>query len=261
MTIRTPSLHPSDLLGHVRHGNGPIPVLVLHDWLGDHTGYDALLPYLDAQRFCHVFADLRGYGLSREQAPTCRVQDIAADCLALADHLGWSRFHVMGHSMTGMVTQRLAADAPARIISAIALCPVSAAGNRLPPDARAFFASTTTDDAALARLLRFVSGGMSADWVAAKVQQNRASVAPAAREGYLQMLVNTDFVAEVQGIATPFLVIVGDRDPGLDADAMARTFLAWHPQATLAVMQGCGHYPMAQQPAHLAALMATFLSR
>lgn len=261
MNAITSSFQPTGLLGHARHGNGPVPVLVLHDWLGDHTSYDALLPCLDTQRFCYVFADLRGYGLSKEQAPACRVQDIAADCLVLADHLGWEGFHVVGHSMAGMVTQRLAADAPARIISAIALCPVSAAGNRLPPDALAFFASTTTDDAALARLFSFVSGGMPADWVTEKVRQNRANVAPAARDGYLRMLVNTDFVADVHGVATPFLVIVGDHDPGLDADAMARTFLAWHPQATLAVMQGCGHYPMAQQPARLAALIEEFLSR
>ncbi|MGU7780708.1 alpha/beta fold hydrolase [Burkholderia sp. PU8-34] len=55
---------------------------------------------------------------------------LAADCLVLADRLGWQRFHVIGHSMNGMVTQRVAANAPSRIKSAIAVYPVSAAGDR-----------------------------------------------------------------------------------------------------------------------------------
>src|SRR6218665_3910074 len=38
-------------LGHVRHGHGPIHVLVLHDWLGDHSSYDALMPCLDGDAF------------------------------------------------------------------------------------------------------------------------------------------------------------------------------------------------------------------
>jgi len=35
----------------------------------------------------------------------------------------------------------------------------------------------------------------------------------------------------VRGLDTRFLVIVGDKDPGLDAAAMQATFLAWHPNA------------------------------
>ena len=40
-------------LGYARHGHGPVPVLVLHDWLGDHANYEALLPWLDGQAFTH----------------------------------------------------------------------------------------------------------------------------------------------------------------------------------------------------------------
>ena len=144
---------------------------------------------LDGDAFTYVFADLRGYGLSIELTGACTVEEIAADCLALADRLGWQRFHVVGHSMTGMITQRLAADAPSRVISAIAVCPISAAGNRLGPEALAFFASTADDDEALRRLFQFVSGGLSDAWARAKVRHNRATVAPACRGKYLDMLV------------------------------------------------------------------------
>ncbi|KAF1029799.1 MAG: Dihydrolipoyllysine-residue acetyltransferase component of acetoin cleaving system [Pseudomonas sp.] len=246
-------------LGHTRYGNGPVHVLVLHDWLGDHSSYDALMPCLDGHAFTYVFADLRGYGQSISLAGEYTVQEIAADCLNLADQLGWARFHVVGHSMTGMITQRLAADAPARIASAIAVCPVSAAGNRLPPEALAFFMSTLEDDDALQRLFKFVTGGLSDAWVARKVWQNRNRVAPACRAKYLDMLATANFVDEVQGLETPYLVVIGDKDPGLDAPAMERTFLAWHRDAQLQVMPNCGHYPMQECPPYFASVMEAFL--
>lgn len=248
-------------LGHVRLGNGPIPVLVLHDWLGDHDNYAALMPWLDAQAFSYVFADLRGYSHSMTLQGEYTVAEVAADCLRLADALGWTRFHVIGHSMTGMITQRLATDAPSRIASAIAVCTVSAAGNRLAPEAHAFFVSTIDEDAALARLFAFVTAGLCETWVRHKVRQNRERVAPGCRAGYLQMLTTADFVDEVRGLQTPMLVLVGDRDPGLDAAAMQHSFLAWHPHAQLQVIDGCGHYPMQECPLRFATLIEGFLKR
>lgn len=249
----------ASLLGYVRHGQGPARVLVLHDWLGDHGNYDAMTPYLDSGAYTYVFADLRGYGLSRHLTGAYTVTEIAHDCLALADHLGWQRFSVIGHSMTGMVTQRLAADASQRIQCAIAVCPVSAAGNRLAPEALAFFASTTDDDEAFCRLIKFVTGGLGDGWARAKLRRHRASVAPACRLPYLDMLVNTDFVDEVRGLATPYLVVVGDKDPGLDEAAIAQTFLAWHPNARLQVLPNCGHYPMQECPPYFVTLIENFL--
>ena len=50
------------------------------------------------------------------------------DTAALANHLGWKKFHLAGFSMTGMVVERLAVDVPERIKSVVAVGPVSAAG-------------------------------------------------------------------------------------------------------------------------------------
>lgn len=102
------------IIDYTQHGSGRECVLVLHDWNGDHTTYDPMLPYLDGFTFTYIFADLRGYGKSRYIAGEYTVAEISKDCLGLADALGWGRFHVIGHSMTGMATQRIAADAPAR---------------------------------------------------------------------------------------------------------------------------------------------------
>ncbi|CAI5505724.1 unnamed protein product, partial [Closterium sp. Naga37s-1] len=64
---------------------------------------------------------------------------MAADALFLADHLGWTRFHLVGHSMGGMIACKVAAAASHRIIS-LALISVSGGGFDLLPrlDSRVF---------------------------------------------------------------------------------------------------------------------------
>lgn len=248
------------ILGHDRHGHGPRRVLVLHDWLGDCTGWDAVRPWLDGEAFTYVFADLRGYGRSRHLAGEYHVAEISADVLRLADRLGWQRFHLVGHSMTGMAAQRIAADAPARVASAVAVCPATAAGLGLDEAAQAFFARAMHDDEAFGRLVRFVTGGrLSEGWVRAKLRQHRTTVAPECRTGYLRMLVGTRFVDDVRGGTTPWLVLVGDRDPGIDEAAMRRSFLTWYADATLSVLADCGHYPMQERPPAFAAIVEAFL--
>lgn len=56
--------------------------------------------------------DNRGTGGSSDpplcKAPTWTCDDFADDAAALVNHLGWSRYHVVGVSMGGMISQRLA---------------------------------------------------------------------------------------------------------------------------------------------------------
>lgn len=248
-------------IGYTLHGTGAEHVLVMHDWNGDHTTYDAMIPYLDAATFTYAFVDLRGYGKSRDVAGEYTVREIANDCMEVVDHLGWQRFHLIGHSMTGMATQRIAADAPSRVKSAIAVCPMSAAGSQIDDATFGFFASTTENDDAFRRLIKFVTGRLSDRWAEVKLRQNRATVSPGCRLGYLTMFTKTNFVADVKGLATPYLIVVGENDPGLDEAAMKQTFLAWHPNAELLAIPNCGHYPMQECPPYFATAIENFLRR
>jgi pimeloyl-ACP methyl ester carboxylesterase len=241
------------------HGQGPEGVLVMHDWNGDHTNYDPVLPYLDGTAFTYAFVDLRGYGGSQHLEGDCTMREIAGDALGVADALGWKRFHVLGHSMTGMAVERLVADATDRVKSAIAVCPLSAAGSPIDDATFAFFASTSTDDERFCTLLRYMSGGLSAPWERAKLVQYRRTVNPACRLGYLTTFARTSFVDDVRGIATPLLVVIGEHDRGLDREAMTKTFLAWHPNAELELVPNCGHYPMQECPPYFATRVERFL--
>src|SRR5262245_57598382 len=110
-------------LAHALHGRGPSRVVMLHDWLGDRHNWDPVVPYLDEQRFTYVLVDLRGYGESRAIAGDYTVDEAVGDVVALTSLLGWERFAAVGHSMSGLIVQALAAAAPARVSRLVAVTP------------------------------------------------------------------------------------------------------------------------------------------
>jgi pimeloyl-ACP methyl ester carboxylesterase len=128
-------------LGFTSYGTGPIRVLVLHDWFCDHSSWDAALPYLTPERFTYVFADPRGYGASQTIEGNYTLDEAAEDAVALVDKLGWPRFSLIGHSMSGLIVQRVAQLVPDRIARIVAITPVEPTGMGLYQAAVDFFRS------------------------------------------------------------------------------------------------------------------------
>ena len=110
---------------HYIHGDEPNHVVVLHDWSEDHTNYDPSLHYLDGVAFTYAFMDARGYGGSKFMAAEFIAEEMSGDAIGLADKLGWDKFHIMGHSMAGMVVQLVATKIPDRVKSVVAVTPAS----------------------------------------------------------------------------------------------------------------------------------------
>ena len=248
-------------IGHKIKGNGTEQVIVMHDWQGDHRNYDGVLPYLDTDSFTYVFMDLRGYGWSREIMGEHTAAEAANDAIGLADHLDFDRFHVVGHSMTGMVVQRIAVDAGSRIKSVVASNPVPACGIAMPSENLAFFESSITDDDAFKTLLMdIVSPELSSTWQNYKLHICRDSADFATRSNYLRMFTSTDFSAEVGGIKTPILVLGGEYDhESLSETALNETFGRWYPNATIKICANAGHYLMEEMPIYFVSLIEAFM--
>lgn len=103
-----------------RSGEGP-PVLFLNGSGSTLEGSGPLLtPF--AERFDLLAHDQRCTGRTTitDEAPT--MADYAADAAALADHVGWDTFRVVGVSFGGMVAQELAVTWPERIERLALLC-------------------------------------------------------------------------------------------------------------------------------------------
>ena len=247
--------------GHKLVGNGLEKVLVMHNWMATHRSYQPVWPILDEQRFTYAFMDHRGYGLSRDLVGDYTAQEAANDGLRLADELGWRRFHVVGHSMSGMVAQRLAADAPARLKSLIAVTPVPASGVRLDPDGFAMFSSALTNDGHWKEIANMITGNRLSDrWHESGLREFREHVDPRAAAGFLRMWSGTDFHNEVMDSSVPVLAVVGRHDfAAFNGAAVSATLGAWFTQFTMEEFDGSGHHPMAEEPVRFATVVERFI--
>ncbi len=86
-------------------------------------------PMLDALRvhFDVLAHDQRGLGATSIPDGPYTMAEYAADAAALAEHVGWDRYRVVGVSFGGMVAQELAVTWPERI-ERLALCVTSSGG-------------------------------------------------------------------------------------------------------------------------------------
>jgi pimeloyl-ACP methyl ester carboxylesterase len=107
-------------LSYDLRGDGPWVVLI--QGVGAPGG--AWGPQVDAlaDRYRCVWFDHRGIGASGPAPARFTIADLVDDTVALLDHLGVDRAHVVGHSMGGAVAHQLALDHRARVASLALLC-------------------------------------------------------------------------------------------------------------------------------------------
>jgi len=105
------------------HGAGERPLVLVHGFTGFRQDFapvlDALLPH--AGRI--VTLDLRGHGASTNTGDEASytLDALASDLLAALDALEIAACDLLGHSMGGMLVQRVALAAPARVASLVLL--------------------------------------------------------------------------------------------------------------------------------------------
>jgi pimeloyl-ACP methyl ester carboxylesterase len=235
----------------------------MHSWTGDSTSYNSMLPYLNTDDYTYVFVDLRGYGGSKEMQGDYSVEEASSDAIKLMDSLGWDEFHLIGHSMSGMIVQKIAVDNPSRVKSIIAITPVPACGTPGPKEVVDYFASMAMDnDEAAMEFVNLLTGNRYTNVFAKKmITDIRQYSTSQGRLGYMNMFFHTDFSESVKGLQTPILVLFGEYDSGiLDEALMRNTFLKWYPHAHLECCKGSGHYPMIETPIALVNSIEKFLS-
>ena len=251
------------ILGHELYGKGAHGVIVMHDFYGCRDTWLHARTYFDTSHFSYAFAEVRGYGESRNMAGAYTPREAAADILRLADNLGWERFHVVGHSMSGMLAQRVVLDGGTRVRSAILNTPVAPSGLGFSPEGFALIGASIDDDTSMAQAIGALTGNrLGPEWAAFKIRQNRGSRNRDAQRAYLQNLAEQGFLDEIRGNPTPMLVIAGEYDmEPFTPTTLRRTFLDWYPYAEVAECRNAGHYPQQEAPVFVASLMNDFLRR
>jgi pimeloyl-ACP methyl ester carboxylesterase len=249
-------------LGHELFGSGPLRVVVLNDWLCDTSTWDGARVYLDGARFTYAFADLRGYGKSRETGGRYTVEEGATDVLALADLLGWRRFAIVGHSMSTLIAFHLGQHHAERIARVVALTPPPPAGLDVDQATlTALRALSLADDATRAATLTALSGGrLSPGWVAYKAARWRESSSPTAVAGYVAMFARDGVPDRAARIRVPLLAITGEQDaPPMRQEAVTSNLSPLCDELTVVPLADSGHYPMQELPPLTVALSERFL--
>lgn len=200
------------------------PVLLIHGFASNHavnwlnTLWVKTLTH-DGRRVIAI--DNRGHGASdRPLEPAAySTAEMAADALALLDHLGVGRADVMGYSMGARISAFLALGRPERVRSVVlgGLGWHLVEGVGLPASIAEALEARSLDDVSdpMGRMFRAFAEQTRSDLaaLAACIRGSRQSLKPEA----------------VARIAMPMLVCVGDRDP-IAGDPMRLAALA--PNAT-----------------------------
>lgn len=270
---------PGGTLAYDVTGEGPLVVLA-HGMGDSRHSHRFTAPALAAAGYRVARLDLRGCGDSSLGWSGYSRTDIAGDLVALVRHLtggSGERAVLVGQSISGGAATIAAATAPELVAGLVELAPFT---RKQSPDLGGLLRSKRhrTATTLLARTLLLGSlpawtaylelayPTKPADW-SAEQARSAAAMARPGRMAALQSMARSspaDAGTQLPNVTCPVLVVEGDLDPDwADPRAEGERILADLPAGLgeLAVIEGAGHYPHAQTPDQLLALLLPFLAR
>ncbi len=259
-------------LAAIESGQGGRPLLVAHGLTGAKEDFADHLERFAASGWHMVVPDLRGHGESDAPAGEGEygLEILAGDLVGAAGALGWDRFALMGHSMGGMVAQRVAIGCPGRLTALVLMDTHHGAVG--VDRAMALGSVELVRDrgmGALADLVAAMGGGgllqvpahrphhSREAWAALTDRKLRASSPAMYVAMVAEMLDQGDRLAALAALAVPTLVLCGEHDH-LFSEPSRRLARAI-PGARLELVAGAGHSPQHEAPQAWAVAVLSFL--
>jgi pimeloyl-ACP methyl ester carboxylesterase len=240
------------------------PLLLLNGYAATGADWDPSFLGLLAARRRVICPDNVGLGRSvlADGEKVGGAEGMAADALALLDSIGIERLAVVGWSMGGFVAQSLARSAPERV-AALGLISTHTGGpdcvDADPAVFRTLIDHSGTPREQASRLISLLFPPA----VAPEADERFGEIVAAARAALPErvLLMQEEALVAWHGRpgslalldpAIPTAVVHGGADtvvPPANAAVLAR----FHPGATVEILAGCAHAPMAQEPKAVAA--------
>ncbi len=248
-------------LGHKIIGSGEKKILFLHELMGNYKNYEPIFTYLDTEKFTFIFADLRGYGLSKEIKGEYSCEEASNDVKNLITHLGLKDVNLLAHSMSTMIAQKIALIDD-RISQLILITPIPASGVKLPEIAeKSLLKDMAKNESKVEEIVYSASKRYNDTWAKYRIKMGYEASTVEARVGYMKMYMHTDFSDETDAIKIPIKIIVGKHDfPIFGLKLVTKLFTHYYDDVEIIECQEAGHYPMIECPVYFASKVEEFCS-
>lgn len=248
-------------LAYELEGPDGAPVIAFSNSLGSAMAiWDGVVPALHGS-FRTLRYDTRGHGRSGPFDTAISVDDLAADLIALLDHLSIATAHVTGLSLGGVIAQAVAVRYPERVDKLIL---IATAAQFPPPEFWLNRANNVRASGAAAVVDTIVPR-----WFTDAFRAAHPDVVEAVRQAFLgvdkagyarccEALASADLREAIKGIKVPTLVIGGGGDV-VATPAMGEALRAAIPGAELVVLPGVAHLMSVERPEAVETKIAAFL--
>ena len=248
-------------LNYKKVGNGAKTVIVMHEWMGDHTNYDTSIPYLNITDFTWIFVDFRAYGLSKEIKGEYTLNEASTDIKNLISKLELNSVYLLGHSMSSLVAQRIAIDLKEKVKTLILVTPIPPTGIQMTINAKEkLLQNVREENGVIEQVVDGASKRYNSVWkdYRKKLAHNCSTLE--GKLGYMNMYLSNDFSKEAKDLQTKVCIIVGKYDlPAFHKNSIQKEFIKYYPNMELIECMEAGHYPMIECPVFFANKLEQFM--
>ena len=250
----------SRTIGYSSEGSG-IPILAFHGttqaanaWTQVHQACSANLEW--------VTFEFPGSGESDMPTGTIDLDGVVADAVALMNHLGHQRFHVIGYSLGAVAALQCAANFPESVITVTSLCGWSQSDARMKVTFDLWRRLIAIDRELFMRYALadgYTAAGLEVlePMFEAVIGIAAAAVQPGS-DAQLELDIRIDIESSLGRITAPCLVIGGIEDRWVDI-SKSRHIAATVPGATLVELPA-GHLVIGELPAEIASALSAHVA-
>ncbi|WP_152345948.1 alpha/beta fold hydrolase [Brevibacterium sp. CFH 10365] len=223
------------------------PLLAIHTAGQSGVQYRHVAADLAARGYRVIVPDLPGHGRTEpaKDGPVTDLGEYAQFALTVLDQLGIDRFVAVGCSIGGKITIDLAVRAGDRIIAAIAMAAGSRPGHVSLRGLRRELVDISTPSRGDRTYwgTRAVVGSAIDDDQRDLIARMHCREDPIVSNSDLIGWGSHDVTDGLPGVTCPTVLVAGEDDLWIDADAIRRDAEAI-PRGTFVLLPGIGHYPM-----------------
>ena len=269
--------YPSDgaRLAYADTGAG-LPVVFVHPTPVDHAFWTPLIERLAGVRA--IAPDLRGHGASElgaglpvggfacvPDAPVLTMECLAADMLALLDHLGVEKAVFAGCSIGGYVLLELWRRAPERVLGLAFLCSKPQPDPDAARDKRAVTIAMAREGKkeelfdGMVRSSTGTAAQAARPEMMAELRARMTLTADALVATQAGLATRPDSVPTVSTIRVPLLAVAGGQDLSVAAEDLRVLLAAGGPRVDYTYLADAGHFAAYEQPDAVAERVGSWL--